>query len=69
MLKNKIKEQLEKKEISVNQLSRDIKMNYRNAHALVNREYLDDTKMINVYLVSQVLKININDLFEYVDED
>jgi DNA-binding Xre family transcriptional regulator len=62
--KSNIKSILEEKGISIRKLSMDLGMAYANAHDLVNREDLADTKLGTLIQVADYLKVSIEDLFE-----
>lgn len=62
-LKNNIKKILEKKDVSIRQLSKAINMDYANTHNLVNREKLDDTKGKTLAMLAEYLEINVEDLW------
>lgn len=63
MLKNNIKIILEEQGLSVNKLSKEIGLTYHATHSLVNRKYLNETKMINIVKVAKVLNVKIDELF------
>lgn len=67
--KNKIKQLLEAKDISVHALSILLKRDYSNTHNLVNDEYLDFKRFANIADVARILNVKIDDLFEVQDEN
>lgn len=67
--KNKIKELLEAKNLSVQALSKQLKRYYSNTYDLVNDDYLDFKKFANIADVARVLDVKIDDLFEVQNED
>lgn len=66
MLKNKIDGALLKEGMSINALSGEMEMDYKTVHTLVNREFLDDTKLGTVEKVAGILEVDITDLYDSV---
>lgn len=62
-LKNNIEEILKEKDVSIRKMSEDLGLSYSSAHALVKREYLDTTQMINIVNLAKYLNVEIDELF------
>lgn len=61
MLKNMIKENLGN--YSINKLSQEIGLTYANTHSIVNAETLDNYKLSTLQRLSEVLEVEITDLY------
>lgn len=63
VMKNRIKEILEEKNISILKLGTSIGMNYSSVHNLVNRESLGDTKIKTLMAVSKAINVELEELW------
>lgn len=68
ILKNNIKNLLDKKQVSIRQLSKVINMDYSNAYDLVHRESLDNTKVKTLVMIAKFLEIDLEDLWLETDK-
>ena len=55
---------LKEKGISINGMSMDLNLDYKNAHELVTREYLDMSRFGSIVRISEYLNVKIEDLYE-----
>lgn len=62
--RNKIKEILEDKNISILELSKKIDSAYRNLYELVNGDYLDSKTFGKIADIADYLDVEIEDLYE-----
>lgn len=63
MVKNNIKTMLDANGISIHQLSAAINITYAAAYALVNRKYIDFSRISTIIKVAAYLNIDIKDLY------
>lgn len=62
--KNKLKEIVEKKGISIYEIANNTGMYYSSVYNAINREYLDDTKLGSLILISKVLDVPVREMYE-----
>ena len=65
VMKNKLKEILKDKKISMSKVAEDLDMRYATLRRVVSDEYLDTTQMGTLYLITSYLNISIDDSFEF----
>lgn len=64
VVRNKIKEVMQIREMSIRELGRRIKMSYPNTRDLINRESLNNTTIVTLLAVAESLGVDIKDLYE-----
>lgn len=62
---NCIKEVLQQKDISIKKMAEDLKMDYSQAHKLVNRSSLDTIQLATLIKIAVYLDVEIEDLYKY----
>lgn len=69
ILKNRAKQIMIEKQISINKISRDLNIRYATVYNLFNKEDLAMSRLWVVAAVAQYLNVPVNDFFEIMEEE